>query len=103
MKEKFVKARVKAYTISAAKCFTENGEIFTEDLPDYTTTAKVTDSNAAKIYKINSGANINPGEVLLIKSVNYAEKVYEMPLAKFMETAEIEPDESGENGEEMES
>lgn len=103
MKEKFVKARVKAYIISAAKCFTENGEIFTEDLPDYTTTAKVTDSNAAKIYKVYSGASIAPGEVLLIKSVNYAEKVYKMPLAKFMEVAEIEPGESGENGEEMES
>lgn len=99
MKEKFVKARVKAYTISAAKCFTENGEIFTEDLPDYTTTAKVADSNAAKIYKVYSGVSVNPGEVLLIKSVNYAESVYKMPLEKFMEIAEIE---SGENVEEME-
>ena len=96
---KVVKAKVKAYIISAAKCYTENGEIFTEDLPDYTTTAKVTDSNAAKLYKINSGANINPGEVLLIKSVTFTETVYTMPVEKFMELATVE----GENGEEMEN
>lgn len=92
---KVVKAKVKAYIISAAKCFAENGEIFTEDLPDYKTTDKVTEKNAAKIYKINSGANINPGEILLIKSIDFVETVYTMPVEKFMELATVE-DEANE-------
>ena len=60
---------------------------------------KYSSASSAKLYKINSGANINPGEVLLIKSVTFTETVYTMPVEKFMELATVE----GENGEEMEN
>lgn len=48
---KTVKAKVKSTTIFAAVATVENGEVVTQDLEPLTTTTRVTESNAAKVYR----------------------------------------------------
>lgn len=96
---KTVKAKVIGTTIFAAIATVENGEIFTEDLEPLTTTTRVTESNAAKVYKNESPETIAPGAALLIKSIEKTEKIYEMPLDDFLHYYEIwaNPEEGDEN------
>lgn len=96
---KTVKAKVISTTIFAAIATVENGEIFTQDLQPVTTTAKVTESNAAKIFKAETAETIEPGAALLIKGVETSEKVCVMPVDDFLHFYEIwaNPEEGDEN------
>lgn len=98
---KTIKVKVKSTTISAAVATVENGEIFTEDLQPITTTANVTESNAAKIFKSETMETIEPGAALMIKDIETTEKVYEMPLDDFLHFYEVWANPDGEENEEV--
>lgn len=86
---KTVKAKISTVTIFAAIATVENGEIFTEDLEPLTTTTRVNESNAAKVFKNEYPETIAPGAALLIKSIEKTEKVYEMPVDDFLHYYDI--------------
>lgn len=86
---KTVKAKVKSTTIFAAVATVENGEVVTQDLEPLTTTTRVTESNAVKVYRNESGETIENGAALLIKGIETNETVYEMPLDDFLHFYEI--------------
>ena len=93
---KTVKAKVKTTTIFAAVATVENGEVVTQDLEPLTTTSCVTESNAVKVYRNESGETIENGTALLIKGIETSEQVYEMPLDDFLHFYDIwaNPEES---------
>lgn len=92
---KTVKAKVKSTTIFAAVATVENGVVVTQDLEPLTTTTRVTESNAAKVYRNESDEAIENGAALLIKGIETNETVYEMPLDDFLHFYDIwsSPDE----------
>ena len=80
-----IKKNIKTTTITAKSIDVINGEIIVNDLPPVVTTRKVTDKNAEKIFRKESGVMSE------IKITDYKTDVlcYEMDIETFMKHATI--------------
>ena len=80
-----IKKNIKTTTITAKSIDVINGEIVVNDLPPVVTTRKVTDKNAEKIFRKESGVMSE------IKITDYKTDVlcYEMDIETFMKYATI--------------
>lgn len=82
---KMIKKSVKITTITASSIEVDNGNVIVKDLPPIVTTKKVTDKNAAKIYRNESGTTSD------FKVTSYKTEVieYSMDIETFIKYATV--------------
>lgn len=80
-----IKKSVKITTITASSISVDNGTVIVKDLQPVITTKKVTDKNAAKIYRNESGVTCD------IKVTSYKTEVieYTMDIETFIKYATV--------------